>query len=84
MEDTFLMVMFSGVKWSLTFILCSFKLLIYGIVFFIWIVCVVILCQVKKKNYIKQEKMFDERNMFIDEKNICDLSSLMILKFDNF
>ena len=38
----------------------------------------------EEKSYIKQEKMFDERNMFIDEKNICDLSSLMILKFDNF
>ena len=38
----------------------------------------------EEKSYIKQEKMFDERNMFINEKNICDLSSLMILKFDNF
>lgn len=38
----------------------------------------------EEKSYIKQEKMFDERNMFIDEKNICDLSSLMILKFEHF
>lgn len=35
-------------------------------------------------SFSKQEKMFDERNMFIDEKNICNLSSLMILKFEYF
>lgn len=38
----------------------------------------------EEKSFIKQEKMFDERNMFINEKNICDLSLFMISKFDNF
>lgn len=38
----------------------------------------------EEKSFLKQEKMFDERNMFIDEKYICDFSLLMILKFESF
>lgn len=38
----------------------------------------------EENSYIKQERLFDERNEFINEKNICDLASLMISKFNEF
>ena len=38
----------------------------------------------EENSYIKQERLFDERNEFINKKNICDLASLMISKFNEF
>jgi len=35
-------------------------------------------------SFLKQEKMFDERNNFINEESICGLASLMMRKYEIF